>query len=562
MAVPSNDERDRAFALKFGIEIIDVVDQTAYPGASIEDKTGTMINSGFLDGLQVKDAISSMLDHIENAGIGFRKINYKLRDANFSRQRYWGEPFPVYYDEDGVTHTMKEHELPLTLPDLENFQPTEDGKSPLARDEKWVRFKDGFKRETDTMPGYAGSSWYFLRYMDAGNPDEFASKKALSYWQDVDLYVGGTEHAVGHLMYARFWHKFLYDLGFLTTVEPFKKLINQGMIQGFIEHIWIKKEKVNGKLLIRSHELINEGDQGSYLKVPVHIDFVSEYGSQSPYLNIEGIKRLIEWRQEYTDAVFEAKEGLFSNGAFTPTGDYNDLKLRTQSETGKMSKRYFNVVNPDDIVAKYGADCFRMYEMFLGPVEQSKPWDTKGIDGVSKFLKKYWSLFFNPEGIFELSEHPANEDELRILHAAIKKVRDDMEKFSFNTCVSAFMIAVNELKRIHCNKKEILEPLTVLLAPFAPHISEEIWSLMGHESYIILSAYPNFDEHKLQKDVSDYPVCLNGKKRDLIQLSSSMSPVEIESMIKTHEQLDTWLKGSTLRKVIVVPGKMINLVTN
>lgn len=560
MAVPSDDERDLAFAKKFGINIIEVVDKSMFPSATLKDKTGIIINSSFLNGLEVEEAIQEMFSKIETQGIGQKKINYKLRDANFSRQRYWGEPFPITYNEAGVAFPLTETELPIQLPDLQNFQPSAEGKSPLARLTDWVNVGEDRYRETDTMPGFAGSSWYFLRYMDANNPDAFASKEALDYWKEVDLYIGGTEHAVGHLMYSRFWHKFLFDIGHVPTIEPFKKLVNQGMIQGVIEYIYLQKEKENGySKFVCTTLLPSENIDELFIKVAIHVDYVIDYGSPKSYLNIEAICKLIAWRPEYDDAIFECANGIYHQGKFTPKGDKKDSHLLTQSEVGKMSKRYFNVVNPDDVVAKYGADCFRMYEMFLGPIEQSKPWDTKGIDGVQKFLRKFWSLFFNDNGMFLSEVEPTNE-EFKILHTAIKKVNDDIEKFSFNTSVSAFMVCVNELKRLECNKKGILTELVKLLAPFAPYVTEELWHLLGNVESVHHQTYPVFEQKYLVSDTIEYPVCINGKKRDVITIDASADHKTIESQVMQMEVVQKWLAGQEPKKFIVVPNRMINIV--
>lgn len=558
MAVPADDERDHRFAEKFGLSIVQIIDKSMHEGATIEDKVGKMINSDFLNGMEVLDAIQAILEKIEEKGIGKRQVNFKLRDAIYSRQRYWGEPFPMMYDEEGVAHAVPENELPLELPELDDFKPASGAKSPLARAEKWVNFKEGWSRETDTMPGFAGSSWYFLRYMDADNPNEFASQKALNYWQDVDLYVGGTEHAVGHLMYSRFWHKFLFDKGLVPTKEPYKKLLNQGMIQGVVESIYLKKESANGKKQFYSADMISNEDKGDYAKIPVYVNFVEEYGSPNSYLNREGIQKFIEWRPEYADAEF-----ICGNCTYSPSANQDDGKdchLVTHSEVGKMSKRWFNVINPDDVVEKYGSDCFRMYEMFLGPIEQAKPWDTKGINGVSGFLRKMWALFFDGQGNFSVSEEAASKGELKTLHTCIKKVREDIERFSFNTCVSAFMVCVNELRSSKSNKREVLEPLVILLAPFAPHISEELWHRLGHENTVCEAEYPVFDEKNLVEDSVKYPVSINGKKRDLIELPAGSSKDEVEKMAMELESVQKWIEGKTVRKVIVVPGRMINIV--
>ncbi len=563
MAVPSDDERDHAFATKFQIPIIDVIDKSQYPGAGMHDKLGTMINSEFLDGMEVPDAIEEMLTRIEREDLGVRKVNYKLRDANYSRQRYWGEPFPIKYDAEGIAYAMDIEELPLELPDLEDFKPASGGKSPLARKEEWLKAEEGFIRETDTMPGFAGSSWYFLRYMDARNNEEFASQEAINYWRDVDLYVGGTEHAVGHLMYSRFWHKFLYDKGLVPTVEPFKKLINQGMIQGVIEFIYLMKEKLDGHHHFVCTSLTKQRGVTDFAKIPIHVDFVKNYGSDKSYVNIDSIKRFIDWRPEYENAIFECGNGLYHKGTFKSNNGAEDNHLLTHSETGKMSKRYFNVINPDDVVERYGSDCFRMYEMFLGPVEQSKPWDTKGINGVAGFLRKFWGLFFNKDGQFEVSEEEASKEEMKILHTAIKKIREDIERFSFNTCVSAFMVASNELRKMNCNKTEVLEPLVKLIAPFAPHLAEELWFRLGGMDTtrtVQDAAFPKVDEQYLVEDSVTYPISINGKKRAIADFPSDASKEDLETAALALEDIQKWTDGKTVRKVIVVPKRMINIV--
>jgi len=561
MAVPSDDDRDNAFAKKFELPIIDVVDKSKYPGASNADKLGVMINSDFLNGMEVPDAIKAALKQIEERGIGKRRINYKLRDANFSRQRYWGEPFPITYDKEGIAHPLAEADLPLELPFLENFKPAAGGKSPLARNEDWVNLPNGMTRETDTMPGFAGSSWYFLRYMDANNDKEFASPEAINYWKEVDMYIGGTEHAVGHLMYSRFWHKFLYDKGLVPTSEPFKKLINQGMIQGVIEFLFLKKEKENGvSKFVCAGIVEHEGNRDDYAQIPIHINYVKAYGTPGSYINKESIEQFVEWRPEYKEAIFECGKGVYQKGVFTPKSDATDANLVTKSEVGKMSKRYFNVVNPDDVVAAYGSDCFRMYEMFLGPIEQSKPWDTNGIDGVSKFLRKFWGMFFNKQGEFDVSTAAPGPAELKILHSTIKRVREDIERFSFNTCVSAFMIAVNELRKINSNNAEILTNLVVLIAPFAPHMAEELWQRLGHEPSVHKGAYPNFDEKHMVEAFIEYPISVNGKMRTKASFASDASKEDMEKAALELEVIQKWTEGKTVRKVIVVPKRMINIV--
>ena len=560
MAVPSEDQRDRRFAEKFALNIVEVVDKSDFPNAEIGDKKGKMINSEMLNGLEILPAIAQINSILEEKNIGKKRINYKLRDANFSRQRYWGEPFPISFDAEGIPYPMTEDQLPLELPDLEDFKPSQGGKSPLANVEKWVNHNDGLIRETDTMPGYAGSSWYYLRYMDPSNKTEFASKEALDYWQDVDLYVGGTEHAVGHLMYSRFWNKFLFDMGKVSSNEPFKKLINQGMIQGVIEYVYLLKEKTDGYNKFMCSGLVEGLDESLFAKIPIYVDFVQDYGQSHSYLNKESIEKFIEWRPEYKDAIFECSKGTFHQGKFTSKGETADSRLTTVSEVGKMSKRYFNVVNPDDIIAKYGADTFRMYEMFLGPIEQSKPWDTKGIEGVAKFLRKFWRLYINEEGALITTDGEASKECYKILHQTIKKVKHDIDQFSFNTAVSAFMIAVNELKKLDCKENAILLPLCKLLAPFAPFMTEELFQKMGHGDSIHMGDFPNFDEKYLVQDEIQYPLCVNGKKRALASFPNGTSKDELERSALENEEIKKWTEGHQVVKVIVVPNRMINIV--
>jgi leucyl-tRNA synthetase len=555
MAVPSDDERDKAFATKFGLQIIDVVDKSEYPGATLKDKSGKMINSGFMNGMEVKDAITAAIKAIEEKGIGTGKINFRMRDTNFSRQRYWGEPFPIRYNSEGIAEALPLESLPLTLPDTDDFQPAGGGKSPLARNEAWVNEEAGYTRETDTMPAVAGSSWYFLRYMDADNPEEIASKENLKYWDSVDLYVGGTEHAVSHLLYSRLWHKFLYDLGIVPSIEPFKKLINQGMIQGVIEFVYLQKEKgEGGQNIFVSQEVAESNPNTEYAMIPVHIDFISSYGSKDSYLDLVGLKKFTEWWPSYKGAKFISADAEYVDG-----GQDADIKLVTKSEVGKMSKRYYNVVNPDDMVEKYGADCFRMYEMFLGPIEQSKPWDTNGIDGVSKFLRKFWALFYT-EGQLIVNDDAAKPESLKVLHQTIKKVSDDIEKFSFNTSVSAFMVCVNELRSQKCHSRAILTPLVQLLAPFAPFMAEEIWQALGGEGSVHHSEYPKFEEKFIKEDSIEYPISVNGKKRDALNIPTDASKDEIEKIALASEVIQKWIEGKEIRKVIVVPGRMVNIV--
>lgn len=553
MAVPGHDTRDQAFARKFDLPVIQVVDQSAFPGADIEDKRGVMIHSDLLNGMEPEKAIETAIQEIEKRGAGKRKIQYRMRDANFSRQRYWGEPFPVWYDEAGVCHPMKEEELPLTLPWLDQIQGGKEGKSPLAAAGDWVHFAPGKHRETDTMPGYAGSSWYFLRYMDPANQTEFASRDALAYWKDVDLYIGGTEHAVGHLMYSRFWHKFLYDLGYVPTTEPFKRLVNQGMIQGVIDSIALIKDSHPPEFISEDLAAGREADQIAW--IPVHKDFVKQYGSPDAHLDKAGILSFIKWRQDFEHAVFTDK-----NQSCTAENLSEDMYLRTRSEVGKMSKRYHNVVNPDDVVEEYGADCFRMYEMFLGPLEDSKPWDTKGINGVSGFLKKYHQLFFDENKRSVLDDSSPSKEALRALHTCIKKVRSDLESLSFNTSVSAFMICVNELRKLHCTSSEVLLTLNRLLAPFAPFITEEIHHHYGGAGSVHHQEYPMHDETCLISDEVNYPVSVNGKKRYEWTVPRSTPQEELESSVIHLEEIRKWVEGQTIKKIIIVPGRMINIV--
>ena len=560
MAVPSDDERDNRFAKKFDLPIIEVIDKSDHEGAGIGDKVGKMINSGFLNDLEVKDAIPTINEKIESMGIGQIRINYKMRDANFSRQRYWGEPFPVVYNEDDIAEVLPIDQLPLELPDTNDFKPGREGKSPLSRISNWVNFKEGYTRETDTMPAVAGSSWYFLRYMDPNNGDAFASQSAINYWQDVDVYIGGSEHAVAHLMYARFWHKFLYDKGLVPTEEPFKKLINQGMIQGVIEHIYLQKEKVDGINRFVCKQIAKQEVNTEFVKIYVHIDFVKDYGNEAPYLDISGIESFLKWRPAYEGAIFETTTGIYKDGQITSKNGSKEIQLFTHSEVGKMSKSKFNVINPDTVIDQYGTDCFRMYEMFLGPIEQAKPWDTKGIDGVSKFLRKFWGLFHNEDGNFSLNVAEPSKEELKVLHTAIKKITEDIERFSFNTAVSAFMVAVNDLRKLNCNKQVILKPLAILIAPFAPHMAEELWSQMGNQDSVHLASYPDFDEQYLKEDSINYPISINGKKRAEMQFPADFGKDMLEKEALKIESIQKWLDGKSVRKVIVVPKRMINIV--
>jgi len=561
MAVPSDDERDHTFATKFGLEIVDVIDKSKYPNASLSDKLGVMINSGDLNGLEVKEAITKVCALIEEKSIGKAKINYKMRDANFSRQRYWGEPFPVVYDKNGLVSMIPKEELPIELPDTTDFKPSSDGHSVLARIKSYSELPDGATRETDTMPAVAGSSWYFLRYMDPNNDEAFASESALNYWQDVDLYVGGAEHAVSHLLYSRFWHKFLYDKGLVPTEEPFKKLINQGMIQGVIESIYLLREKKDGHYHFMCSEMVEKLEIDDAVPLPVHVSFVADYGTDKSHLNITGLKEFIKWRPEYKDAYFECGVGTLHQGRWTAKESAEDSFLLTKSEVGKMSKRYYNVINPDDVIEEHGSDVFRMYEMFLGPIEQSKPWDINSISGVSKFLKRFWAMFFQDEK-FTLSDAEPTKEELKIYHATVKKVRQDIERFSFNTCVSAFMECVNNLRKLKCDKRAILEPLVVLLAPFAPFVTEELWQLMGNSGSVHHGTFPQFEEKYLVEDSISYPISINGKKRALHDFPAGTAKDVLEKEALALVEIQKWTEGKEIKKIIVVPNKMINIVVD
>ncbi len=558
MAVPADDERDHAFASKYNIPIIEVVDRSEYPGANREDKVGKMINSDIINGLEVTKAIPFIINELENKNIGHLKINYKLRDANFSRQRYWGEPIPIIFDEEGIPSAVPLNELPVKLPDTEDFKPAKDGRSPLAKLKDWVKYDDHHTRETDTMPAVAGSSWYYLRYMDPQNDQAIASHEAIQYWQNVDLYVGGAEHAVAHLMYARFMHMVLNDLDYVPTKEPFKKLINQGKIQGIIESILLKKNK-EGLQEFYSADLVDQADLGQYAKIPVLIDFVSEYGHDHSSLNKEGLDKYIAWAPDFKNAIFYGKDGKYQNGELLE-GKEEEFKIRTISEQGKMSKSKYNVINPDDIIAHYGADCFRMYEMFLGPIDQDKPWDTNGIEGVFKFIRRLWGLFFDERDHIQLSQDEPTNQELKILHTAIKKVEEDSVRFSFNTCISAMMVAVNDLKKENCNKVDILNPLVRLIAPFAPFLAEELWEILGEDASVHQAQMPVSDKIYLIEDEVEYPLCVNGKKRTTAYFDTDMDQETLKVEARKVTELQKWLEGKTILKVIVVPGRMINFV--
>lgn len=607
MAVPADDERDRKFAEKFGLPIIDIIDKSMHPGATIEDKIGKMINSDFLNGLEVKDAIKKILDKIEELGIGRRKVNYRQRDASYSRQRYWGEPFPIKFEIVGEKDAAFEGEgesndipipldvsqLPLVLPEVSSYKPTGDGKAPLANNADWV--KNGY--ETDIMPGYAGSSWYFFRYMDPNNDQEFAAKDKMDYWGNVDLYIGGSEHAVGHLLYARMWCKFLYDLGYVNVDEPFKKLVNQGMIQGVSAKIF----RINRRYLVSKFfdfrdtkyptKIFYKTDAGEHAEVVFfekHEVFYSndwvgeetevfyqrqEAIEQGGWINIDvsavtvgcisDFERLFEWRKELRNAIFVSKKGYFMNGEFKPFPNVSmtdGVAFMCKMEVEKMSKSKYNVVNPDDVIEKYGADCFRMFEMFLGPIEQSKPWDDKGISGVSNFLRKFWRLFYSDAGDWKVTNDEPAAAEFKVLHKTLKKVSEDIERIAFNTCVSSFMICVNELGSLNCHKKKVLEPLVIALAPFAPFITEELWGKLGNNESVHLSSFPAIEEQYLVENSFDYPVSINGKVRAQVAFPLDMEQDEIKRKVLELENIQKWTNGAEPKKFIFVKGKIINVV--
>jgi leucyl-tRNA synthetase len=563
MGVPAHDSRDHAFAKHFGMDIPVVIE--APEGwdilkESYDGKTGKCINSDFLNGLEVKDAIQLAIEEIENRGLGKGKVNFRLRDAAFGRQRYWGEPIPIYY-KDGIPTPMDESELPLELPKIDKFQPTETGDPPLARATDW-KYKGKYQYEYTTMPGWAGSSWYYLRYEDPNNPNEFASKDAINYWQNIDLYIGGAEHSTGHLLYFRFWTKFLFDLGLVPFEEPAKKLVNQGMIQGVSS--FACRDKPTSEFY--SYDLLKDSSgHGTEFKIEDEKQRLVDIGNKTVYavdervdvnlikdgkLDIEGYKK---WRPEFANSRFN----LNISGEFI-----------CKTEVEKMSKSKYNVVTPDDVIAQYGTDTMRMYEMFLGPLEQSKPWSTQGISGVHNFLRKFWKLFFNDNWEFVGVDPRVNPTataapspaELKILHKTIKKIDEDIERLSFNTSVSAFMICLNELMELKCNKRAILEPLIICLSPFAPHIAEELWSKLGHDTSVLKATYPKFEEKYLVENTFAYPVSFNGKTRFMLELPLTLAKEEIEKQVLASEEAKKWLKDGNVKKVIVVPNKIVNIV--
>lgn len=541
MAVPAHDSRDYAFAKHFNLPIVPLIEGCDVSEESFDAKEGIMMNSGFLDGLTVKEAITKAKQYIEEKGLGKVKINYRLRDAIFSRQRYWGEPFPVYY-KNGLPYILPMESLPLCLPEIDKYLPTESGEPPLGRATIWawdevnkkvvennkIDHKTIFPLELNTMPGFAGSSAYYLRYMDPHNDKALVSKEKDEYWRSVDLYIGGTEHATGHLIYSRFWNKFLFDIGVSCEEEPFRKLINQGMIQGRSNYVY----RINGTNKFVS---LNLKDQYATTELRVDVNIVAN--------DILGIDKFRQWRPEFQNAEFVLEDGKYICGWGVE----------------KMSKSYHNVVNPDDIVENYGADTLRLYEMFLGPLELSKPWDTNGIDGVSRFLRKMWNLFHNDKGLDIVDIEPT-KDELKSLHKLIKKVSGDIENFSFNTSVSAFMICINELSAMKCNKRAVLKDFIVVLAPFAPHVAEEIWHELGNATSVCNAQWPQFNEEHLIEDIINYTISFNGKARFSIEFSANATNEEIEKVVLTHENSVKWIDGKTPKKVIIVPKKIVNIV--
>jgi leucyl-tRNA synthetase len=528
MAVPCGDERDHKFAKHFKIPITNIIGSHYTGEEANPTKEAILENSDFLNGLVMHKAIDVAANRLEELGIGKRQVNYKMRDAGWSRQRYWGEPFPVVFKND-VPYAMKESELPLELPPSDNFKPSGNGEGPLANLQDWINFAPGLKRDSNTMPTHAGAAWYFLRYMDPHNTTAFADRKALDYWNQVDVYVGGSEHAVAHLLYARLWTKVLHDLDYLNFDEPFKKLINQGKITGDSRFVY----RVRGK-----NQFVSSGLKDKYEVDELHVDIGIVNGLE---LNT---KAFTQWKPDFANAEFILEDGKYICG----------------SAIEKMSKSYFNVVNPDQIIENYGADTLRMYEMFLGPLEQSKPWNTNGIDGVYKFLRRFWNLVHDQTGKFKVSDAEPTRDELKVLHKTLKKVEQDIENFSFNTSVSEFMICANELSSLKCNKRKIVEPLVIALSPFAPHICEELWSLLGNKDTVLNASFPKFDEQYLIESSFSYPISINGKVRAQMEFALDVPKEEIEKAVLASEVVQKWTEGKTPKKVIVVIGKIVNVV--
>jgi leucyl-tRNA synthetase len=540
MAVPSGDQRDWNFAKHFNLPIIPILDaQKDIETQADATKEGKYINSGIINGLNYKEATDKLINWLEEKGLGKGKINYRLRDAVFSRQRYWGEPVPVYYKNDSqgqpVPYLLDLNELPLNLPEVDKYLPTENGEPPLGRAQGWEH-GSGNGYELSTMPGWAGSSWYWYRYMDPKNENEFASKEAISYWKDVDLYIGGTEHATGHLLYSRFWNKFMKDRGFVQEEEPFKKLINQGMIQGRSNFVYRVKGEDYSKPVF-----VSAGLKSQYEVSALHVDVNIV---ENDVLDVEKFKATRH------DVAGENAEFILEDG-----------KYICGVEVEKMSKSKFNVVNPDDIVERYGADTLRLYEMFLGPLDQAKPWNTNGIDGTYRFIRKLWRLFYTETGQWQVKDVPAKPEELKSLHKTIKKIGEDIENFSFNTAVSAFMVCVNELGSQKCQSKEVLEQLVILLSPYAPHISEELWAALGNEAGgVSKAAFPVFEAKYVQESVFEYPVQINGKVRASLTFPLDTPPAEIEKEVLADATVQKWMEGKPAKKVVVVPKRIVNVV--
>lgn len=531
MAVPAGDSRDHAFAGHFGIEIPAIFEGEDTSEEAYESKTGgTLMNSGFLDGLSVKDALKRAIKALEEKGIGKGTVNYRLRDPNFSRQRYWGEPFPITY-YDGLPYGMDQSELPLRLPEVETYQPSGDGQGPLANITEWMNLPDGGIRESNTMPGYAGSSWYFLRYFDVYNKESFTDPEKEKYWMNVDLYIGGSEHAVGHLLYSRLWTKVLYDLGHISFDEPFQKLVNQGMIQGRSNLVYRVRD---------TNTYISKGLTNQYEAVdPIHIPIA--FVDRDDVLDVE---KLRNWREEFKDAEYILEDGKFV----------------TDWQVEKMSKRYHNVVNPDQICDEYGADTLRLYEMFLGPLEDAKPWSMQGIEGAHRFLRKAWNLFVDQDGSLKVTEGEGSKDELRVLHQTIGKIQSDINQLSFNTAVAQFMKFLNEVQKLKTNKRSILEPFLICLSPFAPHFAEEIWEKLGHTDSIVRAEWPQYIEAHTKVASVTYPIQVNGKMKFTVDVPAELTKDEIEKEVLSREEVQSLIQDKTLRKVIVVPGRIVNLV--
>lgn len=528
MGVPCGDERDHRFAKHFNINITNIIGEHYNGEEANPTYEATLTNSGFLNGTKMKDAIGQVIAKLEEMGIGERQVNYKMRDAGWSRQRYWGEPFPIVFKDD-VPYAMPQSDLPLELPDTNEFKPSGNGEGPLANLTDWINIAPGEKRDSNTMPTHAGAAWYFLRYMDPRNDKEFASRKALDYWNQVDVYVGGSEHAVAHLLYARLWIKVLHDLGYLNFDEPFKKLINQGKITGDSRFVY----RVRG-----TNKFVSAGLRDKYDTDPLHVDVNIVNGFE---LDVAAFKT---WKPDFANAEFILEDGKYICG----------------SAIEKMSKSYFNVINPDKIIESYGADTLRMYEMFLGPLEQSKPWNTSGIDGVYKFLRRFWNLFHNQQGQLDLSDDQPSDQELKVLHKTLKKIEQDIDNFSFNTSVSEFMICANELTSLKCNKRSILEPLVIALSPFAPHLCEEIWEELGHKESVSFATYPKVEEKYLVESSFEYPISINGKVRTKMNFALDMPKEDMQKLVLASEVVRKWTEGKAPKKVIIVPGKIVNVV--